>query len=78
MTDQCQHDWRLIEERTLWGDLDAPRDTDRLDTHIARWYCTRCRTIETTESRWPVGEQPLVISPSDAPRYTPPTTDKAD
>lgn len=50
-----EHDWRLIEEtpsvsvptqyspETAWG-------KDRvLQPGVRRWYCTRCRTVETTD-----------------------------
>lgn len=48
------HEWRLVEERnvpplsavSLWSRLTCvafgPMATER------RWYCTRCRTFETT------------------------------
>ena len=37
----CSHEWRLISEKTYGLEGRKPE-------HVARWYCTYCRKIETT------------------------------
>lgn len=46
MSDTCEHDWRLQDER-LTGP--APAFEDEPFVTWRTWYCTKCRTVETLQ-----------------------------